>query len=132
MKSVKETLLTMPEKHIIAVKERLAEDASFNRFTLQIFDAFCNGITENTIQSELNLKFNSFKAFERVIEKSVLSFYGIEGKSIKDMLFSSIFYSLYGSRVEDKKEKTTELEELFHSMKQFQIEQESFPVLLRL
>jgi hypothetical protein len=132
MKSVKEILLTMPEQHIVAVREQLSIDKSFNKFTLDIFDAFYKDVSENTIQSELNLSNVSFKVFERVIERGIIDFYGIENKSIKDMLFSSIFYSLYGSKNKNNIEKTKELEELFHSMKQFNVEQEAYPILLKL
>lgn len=115
----------MCNAHLGEVRNNLSEDKAYNKFTLAIFDAYVQDIAENEIQLELTLSPSSFKVFERVIERCIFSFYGIEDSSIRDMIFSSIFYAVYGSNEKSKADKTVELEELFHSLKQFDLEQES-------
>ncbi len=115
--------------HRAAVRTQLANDEGYNQFTLVIFDGFLKGNTAEEIQTELNLDLKSFKLFERNIEKTIFDFYELEDKKVQDLIFSSIFYSLYSSKHESLADRNAELEQLFHSMKQFGIEQAAAPLL---
>lgn len=132
MMSVKETMRNMCGKHLAEVRETLAADKAYNRFTLSIFDAFMLETPENDIIEELSLSNNSFKVFERVIERAIFKFYGLQDTSIQDMIFSSIFYAIYSNNEKSIDEQTKELEGLFHSMKQFNMDQESSTITAKL
>lgn len=129
MRSVKETLLQLNPLHAKAIRSELAKDEGYNQFTLFIFDAYLKRKEEKSIQAELKINQKSFKLFERSIGKAIFEFYGIEDKTVQDLIFSSIFYSLYGTSHKSEQNRTEELEQLFHTMKQFNIEEASAPLL---
>lgn len=129
MRCVRETLIQMNPMHVDAVREELANDEGYNKFTLFILDSYLAGETEQNVQDKLNLNLKSFKLFERNIEKVIFEFYGLEDKKVQDLIFSSIFYSLYSSIHESADARNKELEQLFHTMKQFEIEQVAAPIL---
>lgn len=129
MRSVKETLIQLNPLHAKAIRQELAKDEGYNQYTLFIFDAFLNHKEAHSIQEELKINEKSFKLFERSIGKAIFEYYNIEDKTVQDLIFSSIFYSLYGSSHKNEQSRTEELEQLFHTMKQFNIEEASAPLL---
>ncbi len=129
MSKVFDLVQTLSPKHREAVRENLASDQAFSKYSLLILEAYEKGQGNEPTQNALNLKPIPFKVFERSIFRSILSFYQMEDISVKDLIDTSIFYSLYGSNQKSAKEHSKELELLFHSMKQFGIEQESEELL---
>lgn len=110
----------------------LAKDKAYAEMTLPIFDAYRNGESEQSAQQRSNLKTNAFKIIERLIYKSVLAFYHIEDVTVKELLQTTLFYALYGSAQKSKSQRKAELEDLFHQLKRFQIEQQAAPLLEQL
>ncbi len=129
MNSVKKMIKTLNQDHLNSVRSILENDEGYNKYTLVIFDAYLSNASEDEVMQSLGLSEKSFKVFERSIENSIFEFYGLEGKKIQDLIFSSIFYSQYGSSSKSVQDQCAELEELFHNMKQLQIEQASAPLL---
>lgn len=129
MLSVIEIVQQLNQAHATKVRMLLADDSAYYELTLPIFDAYRNGADESSALEVCNLKYNSFKIIERLIYRSVLAFYKVEDIAVKDIMQTNLFYAIYGSTQKTKTEKRIELDELFHQLKRFKIEQESAPLL---
>ena len=125
MLAVIQIVQQLNEAHTAKVRLLLESDSAYAELTLPIFDSYRKGENEKTAQEKSNLKFNSFKIIERLIYRSILSFYQVEDLSVKDIMQTSLFYALYGSTQKTKVEKKEELEEIFHQLKRFHIEQQA-------
>jgi hypothetical protein len=110
----------------------LAKDNAYAELTLPIFNAYRNGENELSTQRSSNLNYNSFKIIERLIYRTILSFYDVEDISVKDLIQTTLFYAIYGSTQKSKNQKKIELEDLFHQLKRFQIDQQAAPLLKEL
>lgn len=96
------------------------------------FDNYLTELSEAECISDLDIPYTSFKVFERIIERAILDFYEIKDASIRDMIFSSIFYAVYGNAKKSTADKAKELEDLFHTLKQFNLSEESYLVTSKL
>ena len=132
MRSVKEIVGTMNKAHVNLIKQELNKDEGYNKYTLTIIDTYQKGEDEQAVLEKLNISFKSLRMFERTISNTIFNFYGIEAKKVQDLLISSIFYAINGQNSKENTERSKELEELFHSMKQFGIEQIAAPLLSEL
>ncbi|MEQ8908569.1 MAG: hypothetical protein RIC95_05225 [Vicingaceae bacterium] len=129
MQEVDKIVQSLSVAHADCVKSLLAEDHAYSDISLEIFKAYRANCTADEIREELGLNLKAFKVFERIIYRNLLSFYQIEDKSVKDILLTTVFYAVYGGAAKNQKEKSEELEGLFHQLKQHKIEQVS-PCLL--
>lgn len=115
--------------HRDAIRQRLEEESRFNKYSVSIFDSYVQGQSEIKVRSNLKLSRRIFKTFERSIEKIIFQFYNIENQTFHDLIFSSIFYGIYTSTEKNHNTRCEELEELYHNMKQMQIDQSATPLL---
>lgn len=132
MLAVIEIVQQLNEAHAAKVRLLLESDSAYAELTLPIFDSYRIGENEKTTQEKSNLKYNSFKIIERLVYRSILSFYQVEDMSVKDIMQTNLFYALYGSTQKSKAEKRFELEGIFHQLKRFKIEQQAAPLVKEL
>lgn len=114
------------------VKSILSDEHAYSDMSIEIFKGYRANLSAEDLQEELSLDLNAFKVFERIIYRSLLSHYKIEDNSTKDVLLTSVFYAIYGFSDKTNQEKSAELEDMFHQMKQHKIEQSSAELLLKL
>ncbi|MCB0802101.1 MAG: hypothetical protein KDB74_03315 [Flavobacteriales bacterium] len=129
MRSVKEIVEKMNLTHLQIVREELSADEGYNKFTLAILDNYQANQGEDVLLEKLNINLQSLRLFERTIEKAIFDFYGLEAKSVQELLISSVFYAIYGQTKKQAHIKRAELESLFCSMKQFGIDQIASPLV---
>lgn len=132
MRSIYHILNNLTPSHREEIRQSLEEESKFNEYAVNIFDAYVQGLNEQEVRSSLKLSRRNFKTFERSIEKIIYQYYDIEDQTFHDLIFSSIFYSVYASTEKNQSARCEELEDLYHNMKQMQIDQAATPLLLEL
>tara|TARA_B100001109_G_C18862085_1_gene474582 strand:- start:986 stop:2011 length:1026 start_codon:yes stop_codon:yes gene_type:complete len=125
MLNIEEIVKTLKEDQAQSIANSLGQNCSYSDVSLEIFKCYREGKSATETANELELDFNAFVIFERIIYRCILNYYGEVDKDYKDLLLTSVFYAVYGSQQKEKREKIQELEDLFHKMKQYQIEEAS-------
>ncbi|MAY83796.1 MAG: hypothetical protein CMP59_06635 [Flavobacteriales bacterium] len=132
MKAINEIVKQLREQAAADIRALLEKDLTYAEISLKIFDAYRAEAETTTVQNELSLDEKSFKIFERIIYLTILRYFGLEDHSMKDVLATTVFYALNGNSKKEKSERIEELEDYFHAMKRYEIEEEASSLLSEL
>ena len=119
--------LTTKQQLIIAsaIKAKVAHNSA----TLHLFQSMLSGNSENQISNSYNLCPNDYAKIERPILQVILDFYGMKPENARDQFLSDVYYAIQEEAYESNAKKVKRLEELFHQMKRYELEQESANLL---
>ena len=132
MKAINEIVKQLREQAAAEIRALLEKDLTYADISLKIFDAYRAEAESFQIQKDLDLDEKSFKIFERIIYLTVIRYFGLEDHSMKDVLATTVFYALNGNSKKDTNERIKELEDYFHAMKRYEIEEEASSLLSEL
>jgi|SRR5690554_490052 len=129
MLKVVEIVNKLPDVHKQGVRSVMATNGAFAAISLQLFEAYLAGKSEEEAYLDSDLEYREFKIIERLVYRAIISFYNLEDKKIRDLIPSSIFYALHGTIEKTDLEKKELLKGLFHQMKQHDIDEEALPLI---
>lgn len=132
MKAINEIVKQLKEQAALDIRALLEKDLTYAEISLQIFDAYRSEADSIDVREDLRLDEKSFKIFERIIYLTIIRYFGLEDHSMKDVLATTVFYALNGNSKKENAERIKELEDFFHAMKRYEIEEEASSLLSEL
>jgi hypothetical protein len=119
----------LTQEQLSAIQTQLKEDKTYAVYTLPILEQLLQDKHPEEIAERMQLNDHSYKVFERIIYRNILSYFEVEDKSVKDILPTTVFYAIYGINQKCAEERSSDLEKLFLDMKRHHIQEESIDLL---
>lgn len=116
----------------LEVEKILQSKVAFNSTVLSIFNSMMLGETKKEILESCYLNDSNYTRLERPILSAIHKFYGLKAENTRDQFLATVHYSIYEEVFENNAQKMKKLENLFHQMKRYNMEQESANLLKEL
>ena len=113
----------------LIVERKLQQQVSYNSSSLLVFNCLMLGQKKNEIIEECMLNEKNYPKYERPIYNCILDLFELKASNAKDNILTEVHYAIYEQSYESNTAKVKALENLFHQMKRYGIEQESAPLL---
>ena len=113
----------------LVVENDLQSKVAYNSSTLSVFSSMLFGESKKEILASCALDQNNYPKKERPIFQAILDFYGLKAENSKDQFLSVVYFAIHEEQYESRVKKVKRLEDLFHQMKRYELEQESAPLL---
>lgn len=116
----------------LLVEKSLQAQQGFNSKSLLIFNLLAEGQTKEEILQDGLVDEESYFSFERPIYNCILKLFDLTPSTTRDHFVAEVSYSIHDQSYKNDQEKGRFLENLFHQMKRYSIEQDSALLLKEL
>ncbi|MBL4709249.1 MAG: hypothetical protein JKY48_12510 [Flavobacteriales bacterium] len=116
----------------LEVEKSLQSKVAYNSSVLSIFNSMMMGESKKEIMISCYLNDSNYPRLERPILVAIQELYGLKAENARDRFLATVHYAIHLEQFENNAQKTKKLENLFHQMKRFNLEQESAPLLKEL
>ncbi|MFT6165555.1 MAG: hypothetical protein ACJASF_000234 [Vicingaceae bacterium] len=116
----------------LVVENDLQSKVAYNSSTLSVYSSMLLGESRKEILASCTLDQNNYPKKERPIIQAILDFYGLKAENSKDQFLSVVYFAIHEEQYVSRVQKVKRLEDLFHQMKRYELEQESALLLQEL
>lgn len=129
MLTVSTLLNQLNTRQQLAIETDLQSKVAYNSSSLSVFSSMLFGESKSEILASCVLDNNNYPRKERPIFQAIIDFYGLKADNSRDQFWADVYFAIHEETYESRVQKVKRLENLFHQMKRFELEEDSAELL---